>query len=238
MVSPEGGNWVRRAWMLLKARAGHVGRSDEEVHPTGMTADVVIQVKVVLLDIDPPIWRRLLMPAHCTLADLHDSIQVAFGWEGWHCHVFEVWGREYGSRDPVEVKGARDERVALAKLGLAPGTSIHYVHDFGDNWAHEILVEKILEPDERIEFPVCLEGRRSGPPDDCGGPSGYKHLLKVWRNRNHPEHRDLKEWLGSDWKPEVFRPDELNSALKERFASATDPSVQATRSVRAPTAMG
>jgi hypothetical protein len=84
----------------------------------------VLQVKVTLLDIEPTIWRRLLIPAHHTLAELHGAIQVAFGWEGWHGHVFTVRGREYGSRDPVEVAGTRDERVPLEKLDLKPGANI------------------------------------------------------------------------------------------------------------------
>lgn len=183
---------------------------------------------MALLDIEPTIWRRLLIPAHHTLAELHDAIQVAFSWEGWHGHVFTVRGRDYGSQDPVEVPGVRDERIPLAKLDLTPGTSIRYVHDFGDNWSHEILVEKVLVQDEPNLAPACLDGRRAGPPDDSGGPLGYMHLLAALRNRKHPEHRDLKEWVGSDWRPEAFHLDEVNARLRERFAPAKPPPIQTT----------
>jgi hypothetical protein len=40
--------------------------------------------------------------------------------------------------------------------------SIRYVHDFGDNWVHEILVEEVLVPEELTVTPVCLEGRQFG----------------------------------------------------------------------------
>jgi hypothetical protein len=190
----------------------------------------VLQVKVALLDIEPPIWRRLLIPAHHTLADLHGAIQVAFGWEGWHCHVFTVRGSDYGSREPREVAGARDERIPLAKLDLKPGMSIRYVHDFGANWVHEILVEEVLVPEELTVTPVCLEGKRAGPPDDCGGPLGYRHLLKALQNRRHPEHRDLEEWIGSEWRPEAFHLDEVNANLRDRFAPAKAPTTRKAES--------
>ena len=54
-----------------------------------------------------------------------------------------------------------------------------YEYDFGDNWGHTILVEKIFRPLEELKHPVCLKGKRSAPPEDCGGEGGYYHLLKV-----------------------------------------------------------
>lgn len=231
MASSAYGNWGHRAWGLLKIVLG--GRP--AWIPAGSAATwtasrEVLQVRVALLDIEPTIWRRLLIPAHHTLAELHGALQVAFGWEGWHGHVFTIHGREYGSRNPVEVAGARDERIPLTKLALKPGTSIRYLHDFGDNWVHELLVEKVLVPEDPMEGPVCMDGRRAGPPDDCGGPLGYKQLLKAWRNRKHPEHRDLKEWVGSDWRPESFHLDEVNAGLRKRFALAKAPSTRKAES--------
>ena len=231
MASSKEGNWAHRACRFLKiVLGGHPGRISEGTAAPWAASREVLQVNVALLDIEPIIWRRLLIPAHHTLAELHGAIQVAFGWEGWHGHVFTVHGREYASRDPVEVAKARDENIPLAKLELQPGASIRYVHDFGDNWVHEILVEKVLVLEEPSVAPVCLEGRRAGPPDDCGGPLGFKHLLKVLGNRKHPEHRDLKEWVGSDWRPEAFHLDEVNGKLRDSFAPAKAPSTRKAES--------
>ena len=47
----------------------------------------IFQVKIVLLDIEPAIWRRVLVPADTTLDRLHDLSQAAFGWENYHLHV-------------------------------------------------------------------------------------------------------------------------------------------------------
>jgi hypothetical protein len=40
----------------------------------------IAQLKIVIEGIDPPIWRRLLVPRETVLGDLHHMIQAAFGW--------------------------------------------------------------------------------------------------------------------------------------------------------------
>ena len=53
------------------------------------SVDQVAQLKVALAHVRPPIWRRVLLPATATLGDLHEVIQVLFGWDGDHLRVFE-----------------------------------------------------------------------------------------------------------------------------------------------------
>jgi hypothetical protein len=64
---------------------GHAGIVEDTAPKTRKTAprkgEVIYQFKVRLLDIKPPIWRRVQVP-DCTLADLHGYIQAAFGWGG------------------------------------------------------------------------------------------------------------------------------------------------------------
>jgi hypothetical protein len=57
---------------------------------------VILQLRAVLRGISPLIWRRLLVPSDTSIAQLHDVLQVAFGWEDVHLHHFEIRGREYG----------------------------------------------------------------------------------------------------------------------------------------------
>ncbi len=62
----------------------------------------IYQLKVTLLGTSPPIWRRLLVPADVTLAQLHDMLQAAMGWEDGHMHEFSIGQRHFGRPDPED----------------------------------------------------------------------------------------------------------------------------------------
>jgi hypothetical protein len=62
----------------------------------------IYQLKVTLLGTSPPIWRRLLTPANVTLAQLHDVLQAAMGWDDGHMHEFSVGQRRFGRPDPED----------------------------------------------------------------------------------------------------------------------------------------
>jgi hypothetical protein len=78
------------------------------------------------------------------------------------------------------------------------------LNDFGDNWEHEVLIEKNLGGDSGRDRPLCIAGRRHRPPEDCGGPRGYHDFLDAIRNPRHAEHRAMLEWIGGEFDPEAF----------------------------------
>jgi Plasmid pRiA4b ORF-3-like protein len=132
-------------------------RARSAVAPAG---DAVYQVKITLRGAKPPIWRRLRLPAAITLAQLHQVIQVAFGWEDAHLHAFEVGGRRYSRPDFELWDEAADEgKARLRDLAARAGTRLGDTYDFGDSWEHDVLVEKIL-PSDGVPQAVCLAGRR------------------------------------------------------------------------------
>lgn len=186
------------------------------VKPKSGVSQKVVSLKLTLRDTKPPVWRRLLVPGETTLADLHRAIQAAMGWEDYHLHTFDIAGRQYG--DPRAVDDVADEtRVTLNGLIKSGVTRFAYIYDFGDNWDHALVIEKSLPAVEALSRPVCTAGKRKCPPEDCGGPWGYRELLEALADPAHPEHAERREWLGEDFDPDDFHPDSADAMLAARF---------------------
>ncbi len=73
------------------------------------------------------------------------------------------------------------------------GDEITYRYDFGDDWNHTITLETIMDH-YPVGYPMLLECEGACPPEDVGGSGGYEYFLQAWRNPNHPEHAEMREW--------------------------------------------
>ncbi len=134
----------------------------------------IYQLKAVLLGISPIIWRRLLVRADSTIADLHDTLQIAFGWSGDHLHRFLIHGKQYGVAYLDGITFHDDPRlIKLSDLGLRVKEKFLYEYDFIDQWRHSIRVEAILPSESDQRYPLCIGGKRAAPPEDCGGPWAF-----------------------------------------------------------------
>lgn len=131
----------------------------------------VYQLRVVLNGISPLIWRRLVVSAGTTIAELHAVLQTAFGWSGEHLHRFVIHGREYGISS-AGGPGFRDDarQVRLGELGLRLGERFSYEYNYCAVWEVHLRVEEILPSQPGPAYPRCVGGRRAGPPEDWGGP--------------------------------------------------------------------
>jgi hypothetical protein len=176
----------------------------------------IYELKLEMLEVEPSIWRRLLVPGSITLAQLHEVLQTAMGWTNSHLHEFIVGDHIYSDPE-FEIDEARSEyRYRLARLAPRVRNTITYLYDFGDGWEHQIRVEAIIENDTRYPGkPVCLAGARNCPPEDCGGPWGYENFMKAIGNKKHKEHKELIEWVGGSFDPEHFDLDEVNHLLRK-----------------------
>lgn len=178
----------------------------------------IYQIKVTLLGTDPPVWRRLLVPAQMTLAQLHDVLQAAMGWEDSHLHEFCIGRERFGKPNPEDLlmgtQPVNDERTApLATVLGRIGAKAMYTYDFGDSWEHRIVLEKRLPADPKLTYPLCTGGQRACPPEDCGGIVGYYNLLDAIGDPNHDDHEDMLDWIGDDYDAEAFSLDDVNHAL-------------------------
>ncbi len=188
------------------------------------------QLRIVLRGTAPPIWRRLQVPGNAALDWLHAVIQVAMGWTNSHLHQFKVGEALYSNtRDHfAEFEGdpeiLEERKFTLEQIAPRDRNTIRYEYDFGDSWWHEITVTKLLPPDPALAATaLCLEGVRACPPEDCGGIWGYANLLKILKNRKHPEHKAMTEWLGRPLEAEAFDAAHINTWLRKlRWPHVTD----------------
>lgn len=185
--------------------------------------DKIIQMKISLDYIDPEIWRRFIVVESITLHKLHEVIQVVMGWTDSHLHSFMIGKTQYQPPDPEGGMGLfgfgpateNSLKIRLSDFGFRARQKFRYTYDFGDNWDHTIIIEKIFEPADDTVTPLCLEGQRNRPPEDCGSFPGYERILEVLsKKKKTAEEKELLEWLGDEYNPEYFDIEEINTILK------------------------
>jgi hypothetical protein len=186
------------------------------VEPKRRAGTEILSLKVTLRGTKPPVWRRLLAPGAMTLGDLHHAIQAAMGWYDSHLHAFDIEGRQYGDRHTVD-DVADENRLTLNRLMKSGVRRFTYTYDFGDDWEHMVAIEKIQPAVEGKLYPACVAGKRSCPPEDCGGIWGYGELLEVLADPAHPERAERLEWLGQEFDPEDFSVEIADARLAARF---------------------
>ena len=165
-----------------------------------VTNKLIYQLKITLLNVKPLIWRRFQVESETTLSNLHEILQVVMGWDNYHLHSFSC---------------GEDENIKLSEILTVENLEFLYTYDFGDNWEHKGLVEKILAPDPNVLYPLCLAGKRACPPEDCGGCWGYSDLLKILKKPSHPEYKERKEWVVKRFNSEDFNLENVNKNLSD-----------------------
>lgn len=146
--------------------------------------DKYYEIKVTIRNSHPLTWRRLKIPADITFNDLAAIIEIAFEWCGYHLYEFEVGATLYRPGQFIGVPTEYDcdlEIVKGKKLDsgkekidkyLSEYKRMKFVYDFGDDWLHDIVIEK--EINEKLVNPICVKAKSGAYPEDCGGIWGYE----------------------------------------------------------------
>ncbi len=182
--------------------------------------DRVYQFKITLKNISPPILRRIQVPESYSFWDLHVAIQDVMAWLDYHLHEFKIVNHSTGIKVEIGIPDDEDfdmEREVLpgweqkiADYFSMENRVAYYDYDFGDSWEHTIKLEKILPRDKDTDYPKCIAGKRSCPPEDCGGVWGYEDFLEIINNPDHEEYEDMIQWAGGAFDPEHFDKEEVS----------------------------
>ncbi|MEA1982407.1 MAG: SEC-C metal-binding domain-containing protein [Campylobacterota bacterium] len=184
----------------------------------------VYQLKISIKGAKPPIWRRVLVKPTITFKELHQNIQDLFEWDDSHLYMFRAMRANYVDiesmgDDMFGDSGELESNMYSIERELSDiKDKITYVYDFGDDWKHEIVLEKILPLDETIDYPKCTGGRRAAPLEDCGGIYRYHDIVEAIENPTFENQYILdgyeEEWY-KDFVPSEFDKEEINSYLRE-----------------------
>ncbi len=109
-------------------------------------------VRIDLAQALPATWRRVELPSTLVLDELHDLLQLLFGWTDTHLHRFalgpSVWDREAEVfLCPYDVEEGEEEGVPTSEVRLdevlgGVGDRLRYVYDYGDEWTLDLKVER------------------------------------------------------------------------------------------------
>lgn len=175
------------------------------------------------------VWRRLLVRSDSTIADLHYTLQIAMGWSDSHLNRFHIHGQDFGVYHEGGINFADNpEQVLISAFGFRARERFLYEYDFGDEWRHEVRIEKRLALDPKLTYPVCIDGKHAAPPEDFGGAQAYMQMRQELKYRsvfgsnkidddfddeNDPEYARSEE--DEPFDPDVFSRREVNARLRQ-----------------------
>jgi hypothetical protein len=177
----------------------------------------ILQFKISLKRSNPKIWRRFQIENNLMFFDLHLVIQGVMGWTNTHLYQFVYEKNSYiGNPEMLDYYDVSDDKITeLSVFFDKSKMKILYEYDFGDDWVHELVLEKILDKNDIQQYPICLEGELACPIEDSGGIFGYYNLMEKYNNSKDDEHSDTVEWVGEDFNPEFFDIESVNEILKD-----------------------
>jgi hypothetical protein len=178
----------------------------------------VYQLRVTVDGIDPPIWRRVEVEDY-DLDVIHHVIQYLFEWDHEHPHAF--YRLAEGRRQGGEAWDA-EQAVRLSDVVQEGHRKFLYQYKLGDSWYHTVEIEAAVPADPAARYPRCIEGRRAGPMEECGGPAGWQRLIEAAENAD--AGCDVR-WQSVDPQkldPEAFDLSEVNQRLEQLRAWLAD----------------
>ena len=180
----------------------------EEKKDEKPVASYILHISIAFSD--PLIWRRIQVPGHFNLSQLHEVIQRCMGWSNSHVHQFLIGKICY---EPTSKKSAilheskrfDENKYKLFTLEDDMRFLFTYLYDAGEGWEHLIQLEEIVPASKPVQKPVLLAGERACPPETVGDVHEYQALLAAMQTPGDKQQNRLFELSGrSDFDPAFF----------------------------------
>lgn len=201
----------------------------------------LLYFSATLQDSPSPVWRRFVVPMDYTFSELHQVMQIIFGYKDKQDYEFifqnpklritvdpELYqqyryfqtdeGRHYlahmveeGHEVDTSVEVAWAEDLPIDPLTLKH-TQFSYLYDFGDEWYYDLVLMDIVEEGEAV--PCVREGLGTAPYEEVGGREGYYELVEVLTNPDHADHEAVRLWV-NEMDYHFYDQDDVNEALKK-----------------------
>lgn len=173
-------------------------------------------LQVSLREVEPIVWRRIAVPSETKLPRFARWLEAAMGWEGYHLRSFNVAGLQFGARDEDADYVIDERHVTVKQILPRVGSAVQWDYDFGDGWEHDVVVDAVEEPSASVRYPVCLDGARACPPEDCGGVAGYDELRAVLADPTHEDYEHLSSWVPPGFDADRFDLAAANQRIRAR----------------------
>ena len=205
----------------------------------GADQDSILEVRVVLVDSEPEIWRLFQLRNSLALNQVHQVLQTAFGWEDAHLHRF-VASDPFAPLRPVdgelpevlqwlprqeceEPADRPEEDCSLDQLLALGSAEAFYEYDFGDSWLHRLELVSRRPADEDSPTARLIDSARRGPLEDSGGFPGYEEIMDALADPTHPDHAEHSAWVAditcsdAPFDPAFLDIPTVNRTLAEKF---------------------
>lgn len=167
----------------------------------------------------PPLWREVRVPANINFQQLHEIIQILFGWTNSHLWQFEEkpYGQSYVIGPKLDPDNSFAEpptdiasKTPITKVLRKEGDKMIYLYDFGDDWVHDITVKQLIN--EPTTHPICTKWKSDNPMEDIGGLWGLDELRHMADPNAKHTKAEIKEFLDNSWYDSM---DDFKEAMEE-----------------------
>jgi tetratricopeptide (TPR) repeat protein len=170
---------------------------------------------VRMTNIQPRVWRRIIVPASITLRTLSDRVLLpVMGWcRNYHAYYYRlipakkdswnvgpVFGNpragsvDMGHVGMHNIEIINDEDIKLCQILRQVGQKVEYLYDLGDSFRHKIILEEIRDVPKAKQAEVdIIDGANRPPPEDCGGIWAFKQQLEALDAKTGKKFREAQE---------------------------------------------